>query len=962
MPNPQSSISTLWSRRLGAIILCCTSLSACTPSQPAANLTFLATADGVNPAWMPEGTPNSLFDRAENRIHLTAALDETIAFRLSATYSGDIDADVSVTVDDWHSGDATLTADAVTIFRVHSVHVSRWPGWHIRSIAPDRRYEPVDDVLVPADAPRGGLPCRMSDGDTLSLWVDVDVSKGTSPGVFWSKLRLRCDGETTATVDLRLEVLPFVLPGRQGVVLAADVDLEALFAHHVTYQGKPCRATRIMGDSPIRSELQSILDTTARMLQRHKVSPLMSTHYPVVKIDALGALRVGWEDYDCTVEGYLDGTKFVDRAALPLWVIPFDERFPAPPAYGAAQSPTYSRHLREYLAQCAEHFAERGWLARSFVKIPYAETPNPRSVQASEHFARVIRKADPRVRILSHLFPQDLEAYGWPDFPTGDLLGYVDVWCPPAQFYAPPEPIGGVEPARMWMAVDRPPFSGTIELGVPAADTRVVPWQACREKAPVVWLGTINPWPDVAERLTAQDCIESSGGRTGARAPLLYPGAIAGLTEPIPSVRLKRLRRGMLDLSYLELMRAKGIGHLADVLIDSLAPYAGAKAYRYHYADPRAIGWVRDPRWWREAKRIMIGELELALQEGFPEQQTRTAANVRWRRFIEAVRHVRLEVEGVRVRRVPRAAHGDATIECTVVVHNHKRTPVSGSIDFGELPVGWSGLDAPVDVFVPPCDSSRIILVARAAVVTWDENGVRNVPIEFTTNEGRVRTVSARMSYLAAQPLQGEIRIDGDLSDWPPSVGNLASGFTLIAAGAEGENSRSTSATRVYVSADAQALYFAFHCATQGTARVHAVHSNVVNYDDWIPVGEELVEIALDPSGAGTHSTSDLYHIVIKPSGALWERGINADPPTGRRRVWAADVQHAARTYPDHWVAEVRIPLEAFDTSADTPTTRGRIWGVNFSRFDLEHQEYSNWAGAIRNFYNPASLGNFALP
>ena len=159
----------------------------------------------------------------------------------------------------------------------------------------------------------------------------------------------------------------------------------------------------------------------------------------------------------------------------------------------------------------------------------------------------------------------------------------------------------------------------------------------------------------------------------------------------------------------------------------------------------------------------------------------------------------------------------------------------------------------------------------------------------------------------------------------------------------------------MYVAADAQALYFAFDCAMDGATAVLQSHSNVVDYDDLIPLGDELVEIALDPTGAGTHSTSDLYHVVIKPSGAMWEHGLGTDPPTGRRRVWAADIRHAARTYPDRWVAEVRIPLEAFGG-------KNRIWGANFARFDAEHQEYSNWAGAAHNFYDPASLGNLALP
>ncbi|MFH0980353.1 MAG: hypothetical protein V2A79_02300, partial [Planctomycetota bacterium] len=541
-----------------------------------------------------------------------------------------------------------------------------------------------------------------------------------------------------------------------------------------------------------------------------------------------------------------------------------------------------------------------------------------------------------------------------------------------------------------WMHVDRPPFSGSIELAATAADARVLPWQAYREGTAVVRLGTINVWPEVNPQssipnpqsaLTAQACIDATDGPLRPDAPLIYPGSVAGLTEPIPSVRLKRLRRGMLDLAYLKLMREKGLGHIADVLAASLAPFAGAKAYRYHYADAQADGWVRDSRWWQEAEQIMMDELSLALRQGPVETQGRMAATMRWQRFIEATRRVRIEIEGVRAWRVAPAAQGTTRIECAVVFHNGKRTAVSGSIGFGELPVGWRNLHGPIQVVVPPNDALRLTLAAEAAVVTWNDDGVRDLPLVFTTEDGNVLRLAARMGYLAAQPLDRRLLIDGELSDWPPGVGNRASDFVLVSGeppdrpAAEPQSitsaalsSRPSSITRVYAAADAEALYFAFDCATPGEQTSDAredrleslagSHTNVVEYDDLIPVGEELAEIVLDPTGAGTHSTSDLYHIVLKPSGTLWEHGIGTEPPTGRRRVWAADIRYAAQTYPDRWVAEVRIPLEAFGADAGS----GRIWRVDFSRFDLKRQEYSNWAGAVRNFYDPASLGNLALP
>ena len=97
--------------------------------------------------------------------------------------------------------------------------------------------------------------------------------------------------------------------------------------------------------------------------------------------------------------------------------------------------------------------------------------------------------------------------------------------------------------------------------------------------------------------------------------------------------------------------------------------------------------------------------------------------------------------------------------------------------------------------------------------------------------------------------------------------------------------------------------------------------------------------------------------LVVKLSGAYWERGVATDPPTGPRQAWAADIRHAARWCGDHWEAEVRIPLRAFDR----PMRDHEVWAVNFTRFDAISQQYSNWAGAVTNAHDPLSLGNLGL-
>ncbi|MCH7701607.1 MAG: hypothetical protein IID37_07955 [Planctomycetes bacterium] len=281
---------------------------------------------------------------------------------------------------------------------------------------------------------------------------------------------------------------------------------------------------------------------------------------------------------------------------------------------------------------------------------------------------------------------------------------------------------------------------------------------------------------------------------------------------------------------------------------------------------------------------------------------------------------------------------------------------------FGDLPVGWrSPVDGVTIERIAPGRSRRVVLRADTGVMTWSPNSVQDLQVVLETVNQEPRTYHARLGFLAAETADHPIRLDGDLSDWPGGAGNQAGDFVLISADGGLTNrseSRPRSRTEVMVARDRDYLYFAFTCYADSPWTRSAVRRSYVQYEDGIPVGEELVEILIDPYNAGTRDTGDLYHVVFTSRGSLCERGVGTDPPTGRREVWAADVQHAVAYHDDRWVVEARIPMAAFDAHA----RRQRIWGINFTRFDVAHQEFSTWSGAQQNAYDPLALGNIVIP
>jgi hypothetical protein len=122
-------------------------------------------------------------------------------------------------------------------------------------------------------------------------------------------------------------------------------------------------------------------------------------------------------------------------------------------------------------------------------------------------------------------------------------------------------------------------------------------------------------------------------------------------------------------------------------------------------------------------------------------------------------------------------------------------------------------------------------------------------------------------------------------------------------------------------------------------------------------VGEDLVEILIDPTGQGS-APEDLYRLVIKPSGVhLAEKGISVSPPLGRTVPWPGRATVAVHRGAKAWTIEVAIPLQAFGPQV----ARNAFWGLNVCRFAPQGRESSSWAACDRYYYHPRNLGTMYL-
>jgi len=301
-------------------------------------------------------------------------------------------------------------------------------------------------------------------------------------------------------------------------------------------------------------------------------------------------------------------------------------------------------------------------------------------------------------------------------------------------------------------------------------------------------------------------------------------------------------------------------------------------------------------------------------------------------------------------------------IEATLSLFNATRQPFTGTPAFPHLPEGWSADEAPAPIQnLEPLHSARRLVRARAASIEPNDEGILPIPLWVTAGAPLPQPTLGRLSLLTSQRLARPPAIDGRLDDWPLGAGNVAGDFVLVGAldvPKEGRPSPDSPSqgTTVFVCHDDNYLYIAFNCQDDRLKERAVPRSNTVRYEDLWPVGEELLEVVLDPTGRAVEP-GDVLHILVKANGAvIAEHGAPCLTHVAENKEWAVNVGAAVddQSQKDRWTAEIRIPLSSLGK-------RPAVWGINFGRFQARLGEYSSWSGARQYLYSPVSLGNIRL-
>jgi hypothetical protein len=465
------------------------------------------------------------------------------------------------------------------------------------------------DALVPlrergASGRAIASPVRLTPRRNQPLWVDLAVPRDAVPGTYHGTLRVTPEGLAGRDVPLVLEVLPFEIPSTRH-----------LFAW------VPLYATRFqrregLGDEPDLGAYTRLYHAYQEMAHAHRFWTQIIEEQPHARWnEASGALLgVDWSAYDAINGQVLDGSLFEDREPPPQWKVGgfvwWGARPGDPPHFGgdykhdASLTPAHRRAIAEYAHAFRAHFDERGWTRpRLFAYV--IDEPDfgsyPKLPGLVGDYGRALHEAHAGIDHLVTVAPRS------------DLLGTVDIWATWGAGYVPDRMAQRQRAGEhAWFYQQHEPFVGGNCVNDEGLAMRSWPWIAWRYRVDGIFLWVGNFWNEDPYRQAVNWDDDLLGNGV-----LFYPGHLLptigfpAVDGPIASLRMKALRRGLLDYEYFELLRQTG--GAPDALVAGIVRSAlNEGGWEPHWRHPRwerPGDWSHEPAEWDAARRAAARQI-----------------------------------------------------------------------------------------------------------------------------------------------------------------------------------------------------------------------------------------------------------------------------------------------------------------------------------------------------------------
>ncbi|MGI8958338.1 MAG: hypothetical protein ACR2IV_00975 [Bryobacteraceae bacterium] len=561
--------------------------------------------DGIRPGYQHS---NLIWDGGARRIMLKAARNETVAFQIVIERTGEKLSNVIVKPAELKAPNgAKISLENVNLFREWYVHVKHptkmsytlGPGWYADGLLPCLRWSGnlyPHSYVMPFDVP-DPLNNVGKEQKSQALWVDVYVPNSRQvapPGTYTAPITILSD-QGRVQLTLELQLWDFALPEESHLKPNIHTDTE-------------------INTLPEEMELKYY-----QLLRKHRLSMYPLGYAPALNISGMD-VRIDWRKYDSRLAKYLDGSAFTATygysgpgygVPIEYLVLPFDAypmnlykqargiqlsgkefKFYAPwPVAMPRQGPTpeyreiWKNAFRAYQAHFDQHPAwNKTRLLVYFLSLDEAYDDVAR--ERMLYFGQLLKESGaPRLEYrVDGWYPKEtmerlknvlnviiLGLGGWDATAVGEIKKQ------------------GVDP---WFYTDASWIDGD------GLKCRALSWIAWKLGA-----GSWTLWELDFNSLRAWQYPETYEMQNGS-GMLVYRGETMGLDEPVPSIRLKGLRRGSQDFEYLWLLsHGKGGSQTVDEAVNAIVHGS--------FDDKTSLGapgmWAHDPDEW-DRMRVKFGD------------------------------------------------------------------------------------------------------------------------------------------------------------------------------------------------------------------------------------------------------------------------------------------------------------------------------------------------------------------
>jgi Glycoside hydrolase 123, catalytic domain len=547
---------------------------------------------------------NAVWSAGTKTVALKAARNEFVAFQLIVDAPNGAEG-VSVKFAGVAGNGARVDGRYAAVFKEWYTQVrhvssgyersSLGPGWYPDALMPQRPAHLYSGFPFSIPDVYNDVP----DQKNQAVWVDLFVPEdrgAAPPGRYSGDLEVSWKGGREA-IHVVLDVWDFALPQENHL-------------HGDIWNGS-------MRNMPRDEELAYY-----QLARQHRFLPLIYAYRPKVKINGT-SVSMDWTEYDGRIGPYLDGSAFTSARGYwgPGYGVPVDHvMLPFNNEKGGDDStvwpmalpdghrtPEYEAVWTEAGRQVRAHL-DQNPRTRNVTKIAFLdgldESYNETAYEKMLYYGKLLHDAMGRgwfkyrvdggySRPVMDRLSREVELWvcHTEDFSIDDADYFrtkgVDTW-----FYGP-------------MIYEQKKNSGSGSntfLDLDLLVNRGVGWVGWKYRAG--WVEWEFDWNAYAAWYEAENFKDSTGRIYNGSGQLIYRGAVMQYDQPIPSIRLKALRRGLQDYEYFWLLSRKtGSKGTADALVNSIV-------YKRPFGKNAMLDteiWKNNPDVWDEV-RIRAGE------------------------------------------------------------------------------------------------------------------------------------------------------------------------------------------------------------------------------------------------------------------------------------------------------------------------------------------------------------------